>query len=200
MQRLFFSLLHYFLTPAGLLLLGVLDASVIFFLPLGIDVVVILMSARKPDLFWLYAILAASGSGLGAAGTFWLGREAGEHGLTRFVSSSRLKSIKRQVDRGAPVVGALAIIPPPFPFTAFVLSSGALGVDARMFFAAMMVARLVQYSIEGALAARYGRHIVRWMRTPTFKAIVLFLIALAIVGTVVSAIAVIRSTKRSRSD
>lgn len=196
MQRLFFSLLQYFLTPVGLLLLGVLDGSVIFFLPLGIDVVVILMAARKPDLFWLYAILAASGSAIGAAGTFWLGHEAGEHGLSRFVSNSRLQSIKRQVNRGAPLVGALAIIPPPFPFTAFVLSSGALGVSARLFFPAMFVARLVQYGLEGALAAKYGRHIVRWMRTPAFKMVVSFIIGLAVIGTVVSAIAVIRASRK----
>lgn len=196
MQRLFFSLLHYFLTPVGLLVLGVLDGSVIFFLPLGIDVVVVLMAARKPDLFWLYAILAASGSAIGAAGTFWLGHEAGEHGLSRFVSSSRLKSIKRQVNRGAPVVGALAIIPPPFPFTAFVLSSGALGVNARLFFPALFVARIVQYGIEGALGATYGRQIVRWMRTPAFKMVVSAIITLAVIGTVVSAIAVIRATSK----
>lgn len=196
MQRLFFSLLHYFLTPVGLLVLGVLDASVIFFLPLGIDVVVILMAARKPDLFWLYAILAASGSAIGAAGTFWLGHEAGEHGLSRFVSSSRLEGIKRQVNRGAAVVGALAIIPPPFPFTAFVLSSGALGVNARLFFPAMFVARLVQYGLEGALAAKYGGQIVRWMRTPAFKMMVSFLIALALVGTLVSAVALVRASRK----
>jgi membrane protein YqaA with SNARE-associated domain len=199
-QRLFFSLLHYFLTPGGLVLLGVLDASVIFFLPLGIDVVVILMAARKPHLFWLYAILAATGSAVGAAGTFWLGHEAGEHGLTRFVSSSRLRSIKRQVDRGAPVVGALAIIPPPFPFTAFVLSSGALGVNARLFFPTLIIARVVQYGIEGVLAAKYGGHIVRWMRTPAFKGVVSFMIALAVVGTIVSAVAVMKATRRKTGD
>lgn len=197
MQRLFFSLLRYFLTPEGLFILGILDASIIFFLPLGIDVVVILMAARKPGLFWLYAILAACGSGVGASGTFWLGREAGEHGLTRFVSSNRLRSIKRHVDRGAAVVGALAIIPPPFPFTAFVLSSGALGLSARMFFPALLTARLVQYSIEGGLAAIYGRQIVHWMRTPAFKGVVAFLIALAIIGTIVSSVAVIRATRKT---
>lgn len=197
MQGLFFSLLHYFLTPIGLFVLGILDASVVFYLPLGIDVVVILMAARTPHLFWLYAILAACGSATGAGGTFWLGREAGEHGLTRFVSSSRLKSIRHHIDRGAAVVGALAIIPPPFPFTAFVLSGGALGLRARAFFPALVTARLIQYGVEGGLAAIYGRAIVHWMRTPTFKAVVSCIIALAIIGTIVSAIAVFKTTQKS---
>jgi hypothetical protein len=39
MKSLFYSLLGYFLTPGGVLLMGILDASVVFFLPLGIDFV-----------------------------------------------------------------------------------------------------------------------------------------------------------------
>jgi membrane protein YqaA with SNARE-associated domain len=193
-RSLFFSLLGYFLTPAGVVLLAILDGSIIFFLPLGIDAVVVLMAARTPHLFWLYAIFAASGSLVGAAGTFWIGKEIGEHGLSHFVSPSRLKSVKKQVNRGAALVAGLAVIPPPFPFTVFVLSSGAFDVNWRVFFPVLFGARLVQYGIEGMLGAIYGRQIVRWMQTPTFEAVVGALIALAIVGTIVSAIAIIHST------
>ena len=37
------SLLASFLTPGGLILLGALDSSLIFFLPLGIDVAVVVL-------------------------------------------------------------------------------------------------------------------------------------------------------------
>src|SRR5579859_4932099 len=133
-RSFFFAILGYFLTPAGVVAMGVLDASIVFFLPLGIDFVVIVMAARRPDLFWLYALLATVGSVAGAAGTFWIGREAGEHGLTRFVSGRRLRGIKARVNNGAVVVAGLAVIPPPFPFTAFVLSGGALGMNVWAFF------------------------------------------------------------------
>src|SRR3954464_3694309 len=93
-RAFFFSVLGYFLTPAGVVLMAVLDASLVFFLPLGIDFVVIVMSARRPDLFWLHAILAALGSVAGAGGTLWIGRQAGEHGLTRLVSPRRLARVK----------------------------------------------------------------------------------------------------------
>src|SRR6266542_3756228 len=126
MRTLFYSFLGYFLTPAGLLVMGLLDSSLIFFLPLGIDFVVILLAARKPELFWLYAILATTGSVIGSAFTFWIGREVGEHGLQRFIKPSRLTRVQQRVGQSAAVtVGSLAIIPPPFPFTAFVLTSGA---------------------------------------------------------------------------
>src|SRR5256885_382073 len=121
MRAFFFSILGYFLTPAGVVLMGVLDASLIFFLPLGIDFVVIIMAARKPDLFWLYPLLATIGSIAGAALTFWIGRKAGEVGLARLVNPKRLEHVKNCVNRGAAVVAALAVIPPPFPFTPFVL-------------------------------------------------------------------------------
>src|SRR3954462_12405666 len=112
-RALFFSVLGYFLTPVGIVLMGILDASMVFFLPLGIDFVVILMTARKPELFWLYALLAPLGSVIGAAGTFWVGRKAGEKGLTRFVNPRRLDRVKARVDRGSFVVALLGLIPPP---------------------------------------------------------------------------------------
>src|SRR5687768_761352 len=124
MKSLFYSLLGYFLTPGGVLLMGILDASVVFFLPLGIDFVVIIMSARKPDLFWLYALLATAGSVAGAAGTFWLGWKVGEAGLKRLVRPATLKKVEQRVANSAAVsVAALGLIPPPFPYTAFVLAS-----------------------------------------------------------------------------
>ncbi len=85
MRALFYSLLGYFLTPFGLVLMGALDSSLVFFLPLGIDFVVIILTARHPELFWLYAILATVGSLIGAALTFWIGRKVGEHGLSRLI-------------------------------------------------------------------------------------------------------------------
>ena len=198
MRSLFFSLLSYFLTPAGLVLMGVLDSSLIFFLPLGIDFVVVILSARNPELFWMYALLASLGSVMGAGITFWLGRKVGEVGLSRLIKPSRLKRIEQRVSHGAAAsVAALGIIPPPFPFTAFVLTSGALRANPWTFLATLAGVRLVRFLAEAALAARYGRRILKWMESTTFEVIVGVLIFLAIAGTIVSAIAVWRS---SRSD
>ena len=199
MRGWFLSFLGYFLTPAGLVLMGALDASMVFFLPLGIDFVVIIMSARRPDLFWLYALLATLGSVAGAAGTFWIGKEAGEKGLTRFVNPRRLGRVRARVDRGAIVLAALALIPPPFPFTPFVLAAGALGMHAWAFFPALAAVRVFRFGAEAALASYFGSQILRWMKTPTFKTAVGALIMLALVGTVISAVVLVRGTRRSRT-
>src|SRR5687768_9764850 len=199
MRSLFNTLLGYFLTPWGLLLMGVMDASVVFFLPLGIDFVVIILTARKPELFWLYALLATTGSIVGAAFTFWLGRKVGEAGLKRLVKPSTLRKVEKRVNSSAAVtVAALGIIPPPFPFTAFLLVSGACRINPWTFLPALAGVRLARFMIEAGLAAYYGRGILRWMQSSTFTAIVIGLTTLAIAGTLVSAIAMYRSLKREK--
>jgi membrane protein YqaA with SNARE-associated domain len=200
MRTLFYSFLGYFLTPAGLLAMGVLDSSLVFFLPLGIDFVVILLAARKPELFWLYTILATTGSVIGSAFTFWIGSKVGEVGLQRFIKPSRLKRVHGRVGRSAAVtVGSLAIIPPPFPFTAFVLTSGACKVNAWTFFVTLAGVRALRFGAESGLAAHYGRGIIAWMKSPTFTVAVGIMTGMAIVGTLISAVAIYRSTKKRPS-
>lgn len=199
MRPLFNSLLSYFLTPGGLLLMGVLDGSIVFFLPLGIDFVVIILTARKPDLFWLYAMLATVGSVIGASATFWLGRKVGGAGLERLVKPSTLRKVERRVtDSAAVSVAALGLIPPPFPFTAFVLVSGACRVNAWTFLSVLGGVRLVRFAVEACLAKYYGRGILAWMQSPTFTAVVFVLTALAIIGTIASAFAVYRSVRKDK--
>jgi membrane protein YqaA with SNARE-associated domain len=121
LRAFFFSIVGYFLTPVGVVLMGALDASLVFYLPFGIDFVVVLVAARHPEWFWLYAVLAAVGSVVGAAGTFWIGKKIGERGLAPFVSHGRLRRVKRSINRGVFVLAGFGVIPPPFTFTPLVL-------------------------------------------------------------------------------
>jgi hypothetical protein len=66
------------------------------------------------------------------------------------------------------------------------------------FIGALAAFRVARFELEAAFAARYGSQILRWMRTPTFHAIVGAFIALAVIGTAVSAIALVRSTRGRR--
>lgn len=179
--------------------MGALDASLVFFLPLGIDFVVIIMAARKPELFWMYALLATAGSLLGAGGTYWLGRKVGEHGLSRLIKPATLKRVERRVTHSAALpIAALGIIPPPFPFTAFVLSSGAFGINPWAFLSALAGVRLARFLAEAGLAAHYGSGILAWMESPTFTIVVGALAVLAITGTIVSVVALVRASRSNR--
>jgi membrane protein YqaA with SNARE-associated domain len=193
------TLLGYFLTPAGLVLLGVLDSSLVFFLPLGIDVVLILLAARQPEMFWAYALLATAGSLTGAAGTYWLGKKAGEDGLARWIGKARIGRVRARVSgKAAAGVAALAIIPPPFPFTALLLASGAFALDVSKFFSTLAAVRLLRFGIEAALAARYGETLLQWMDSTAFEVTVGILIALALGGTAISAFSTFRSKPDGR--
>lgn len=193
------ALLGYFLTPGGLVLLGILDSSLIFFLPLGIDVVLVLLCARTPELFWAYTLLATAGSLTGAAGTYWLGMKAGQDGLSRWIGKARLARVRENVgDKTAAGVAALAIIPPPFPFTALILASGAFTLNPWHFFSTLAAVRLLRFGLEAALAARYGEQILGWMESTAFEVTVGVLIVLAVLGTIVSAVSTFRGTRAAR--
>ncbi len=179
-------------------MLGILDSTVIFFLPLGIDAVVIFMAARNPSVAWLYPVLAASGSVIGSAVTYWAGRKLGEHGLNRFVPASRLASVRGHLRRhGAFTVAALALIPPPFPFTPFVLTAGALHFSRLRLFPLLGLARLARFGVEAAQAVKYGEALTTWMESDAFRIAIGVFIAVAVIGTIVSGIVV---RKRSGRD
>lgn len=190
------SIFRFFLTPVGLPLLAALDSSLVFFFPFGLDLALVLVTAQRPHLAWLYPLIALGGSLAGAAVTFWLGRKIGEHGLERFVSARRLDAVKRRIGKGAAVsTGLLALIPPPFPFTAFLLACGAFDVSRQRFFLTFAAARLARYAVTCWLAVLYGTHIARWMESDTFEVVVGAFIAVALIGTAYSVWRVTRSAR-----
>jgi membrane protein YqaA with SNARE-associated domain len=193
------SLFTFFLTWWGAFLLGALDSSMLFFLPFGIDTVVIYLAARNRDWFWIYPVLATAGSTLGAAVTYWIGVKAGEHGLERLIPERRLKRMQSKVkDSGAIALAVPALLPPPFPLTPFILTCGALAVDRARFFLTFASMRLLRFGVESLLAHRYGRGILRVLQSETFQTVIVGFIVVAVAGTIVSAILLWRSTRVRR--
>src|SRR5262245_11883326 len=124
MHHFFSSIFGWFLSPFGVLLLAILDSTMVFFLPAAIDTAVVVMAARRGQLFWFYPIMAVVGSLIGVALTFTFGKKIGEPGLEHFISKKKLNNVRRKIDKkGVVAIGMTAAIPPPFPFTAFVLTS-----------------------------------------------------------------------------
>ena len=196
---LFHAALGFFLTWWGAYLLALLDATMVFFLPLGDDALVIYLSARHGMFFWIYPLLATAGSLTGAAVTYWIGKKGGEIGLQRFVSPRRLERVRSRVQRqGAVAMAFAALLPPPFPLTPFVLTCGALEVDRWIFFSTFALMRLIRFGSEAALARIYGRGVLRMLESELFQAIIVAFIVVAVIGTIVSAVMVWRSTRQPR--
>lgn len=196
----FFSFFNNFLTWWGAILLGALDSSLFVFVPFGNDAVVVYLCARDPSLFWLYPLLVTAGSVAGAAGTYLIGVKIGDAGLSRFVARRRLERLRNRVkDIGGFAMGLSAILPPPFPLTAFVLTSGALKVGLARFLLVFAVARLIRFGVEAALARRYGASVLRLLESPVAQQIVIGLVVVSILGTVVAIVQAWRSTRRPRT-
>jgi membrane protein YqaA with SNARE-associated domain len=185
-------------TPFGVVILAALDSTLFFSLPFGIDAAVIILAARLRHLWWTAPLLATAGSVGGAAFTFWMGIKIGENGLERYVAKKRLERIRARIKKsGAIALAVLDLIPPPFPFTPFVLAAGALEVKASMFFVTLTVCRIIRFGIEAALAARYGGGVLAWLESDLFKDIVSFFIVVAVALTVLSLVKLIHSSRTS---
>ncbi len=196
MHRFFVSIFSLFLTPHGVLVLSALDSTMLFFMPAAIDTAVVVMSVRDRDFFWLYPVLAASGSVAGAALTFALGHKVGEPGLKRWISEPRLKQVRHKIDHhGVVAMGMTAVLPPPFPLTPFVLASGAFGLNKRKFFLTLAASRLLRFGTESLLALAYGRRILAWLKSDISDYALSGLVVLALVGTTITLVQVVRKAK-----
>jgi membrane protein YqaA with SNARE-associated domain len=193
------SFFGFFLTWWGVALLAALDTSLVFFMPLGIDAVVIYLAARDETFFWIYPILATVGSLAGAAMTFWIGQTAGNVGLERSIPHGRLERLRGRVRRsGAAAMAVPAVMPPPFPLTLFILTCGALHVDRRWFFTTFALMRLLRFGAEAGLARVYGRNVLRVLESDGFQMVVAAFIVVFVVGTLVSAVLLWRNTQADR--
>src|SRR5437867_2354135 len=199
MRGFFVSIFAGLMSWWGLWLIAALDSTMIFFLPLAVDIAVIVLASRTRELFWLYPILASMGSLCGAAVTYSIGRGLSEAGLGHFVAENRLKGFRRRIEeKGAIALAVLDLIPPPFPFTACILAAGALKVSTPLFFITLFLTRLVRFGAEAVLAYFYGRQIITWLKSETIEYIGTALLAAAVIGTAITTIQLVRKARAHR--
>lgn len=143
--------------PFGLFTIALLDSAMIP-LPGGVDAVLILLSTTNPALWPVYALSATVGSVIGCVILYHISRRAGRRALSRF-SESKQRRVKELIDR-YDVLSVLvaSLLPPPFPFKLFVITTGVFRLDIWRFAAAIAAGRAFRFMLEGYLAARYGEH------------------------------------------
>jgi len=109
----------------GLLLLAIADDSFLF-LPIGSDLLTVLLVARHHDQLPICVLAAATGSTIGVFLLDLVCRRGGEEGLKRLVKPKLLGYLKQQMEKHAAaalIVSCLA--PPPFPFGASIATASA---------------------------------------------------------------------------
>ncbi|MGB2622041.1 MAG: VTT domain-containing protein [Candidatus Acidiferrum sp.] len=153
----------YGLGGLGFIPLGLLDSSVIP-LPGSMDVLLIVLAARQPQLWLYYALMATLGSVIGGFVTYRLARKGGKESLSRRFSAKTLKRVYAIFEKwGFAAIAIPALLPPPVPLVPFVLAAGAMQYSVKKFLVAMTLGRIVRYLFLAYLAERYGRKMLSFI-------------------------------------
>ena len=192
-HRLFLILAN--LGGFGLLILSFLDSSPLF-IPFGNDLMMLALTGQRHRLLVYYALMATAGSTSGTLIVDALSRKGGEEGLERAVPRRRLNYVKKRIKKNATWALALAsLMPPPFPFTAFVAAAAAFQYPRKRLLLVVSLSRLSRFLIEGALGIFVGRSLLRLAGSATVAYLVGGLIVLSFAA---SGFAVFSWVKRGR--
>ena len=192
-RELFVFFVH--LGGLGQLILGVLDSSFLF-MPLGNDLLMVVLSVRNHGSMIYYAAMATIGSVLGCLVTDLLVRKHGEDGLKKYMSGRRLGYVKKKVTGSAAWALTMAsLMPPPFPFTPFVAAAAALQYPRKKLLTVIAVTRMIRFTATGFLAILFGHRILQWGRSPYVQYGVIALIVICVVGSVISVVGWIKRSK-----
>lgn len=169
----------------GVFGLAVLDSTFLI-LPLGIDLLLIALTAHHHSRMPYYAVMAAIGSVAGCWTTDWLTRK-GQGKLKEHVSRKHLKYFQDKMEKHAAWILAFAsLMPPPFPFTPFVAGAAALKYPREKLLGVIGAARLARFSIEGGLAIYYGAWLVTSAKSDKTEYVVIGVIVISIIASIYS--------------
>ena len=167
----------------GLLLLGILDSSFLF-MPLGNDLLVIALTASRHNRMAYYAGMASLGSVIGCLLTDLACRKGGEKGLEQSLSKRTIHYVETKIKNHAgPALAMACVLPPPFPFTPFIIVMAALQYPRWKMLGIVAVGRAIRFSFEGGLAIVYGRHILEMAKSPVLQQTIIGLVVISIIGS-----------------
>jgi membrane protein YqaA with SNARE-associated domain len=197
MTHLLRSLAAFFFSLGGfgLLLLGVLDSSFLF-MPLGNDLLVIALTAAHRQRMFYYVLMATAGSVLGVAFTHWVSAKGGQKSIEGDNKSRRTAYVERKVkEHGGIAIATAALMPPPFPFTPFIIVAAALQYPRKKMLAIIAGCRALRFAVEGSLALIYGRKIIAMAKSPYVEGFIIALVVISMIGSAWSIYSWIRKSR-----
>ena len=139
----------------GLFAMSFLDSSLIPF-PIVNDLALIVIASRRPPLWPLYALASTLGSVAGAYLLYGIAR-GGSKFFFRKTTPHALAHAQHWLERHDSVaILVAALLPPPAPYKAFVLTAGLLRVNALHFGVALLIGRGLRFAAAAWLGAHYG--------------------------------------------
>jgi membrane protein YqaA with SNARE-associated domain len=185
----------------GLFALAALDSTFIFYLPFALDAVLIILVTKNAGMLPYYAIISAAGSLLGCLFTYLVVSKSSEQTIEKMVSHRKFERVKRKMEKnGIWALAVASMLPPPFPFTPFLIMAAVVKLSIKKMLLAVFVGRLVRYFGEGLLAIVFGRQILRLLDSQPFKIFILVIFAVAILGSTISIYKWIKRPRSSRQE
>ena len=167
----------------GLILLGLVDNSPIP-VPGSMDALTIILSAHQKEWWPYYAIMATIGAIVGGYVTYRVAREGGKEGLEKKVSKEKAERVYKTFNKyGFWSLFVPALLPPPVPYSPFLIAAGALNYSRHRFFVAVGLGRAIRYTALAWLGSIYSRQIFHFFRK-YYKPMFWTLLALAVLGGV----------------
>jgi membrane protein YqaA with SNARE-associated domain len=171
----------------GLFVLAALDSTFIFYLPFAIDAILIILVSKNESMMPYYALITTTGSIIGCLFTYLIISKTSEQSLEKMVSTRKFERVKRKMNKnGFWAIAIASALPPPFPFTPFLIMAAVVKLSIKKVIVAVFMGRLVRYLSEGLLAIYFGRRILRMLDSTIFKTFILIIFAVAILGSVIS--------------
>lgn len=143
----------------GLVLLGVADNSVVP-MPGSMDALTVVLSAHQKDWWPYYAIMATIGGLVGGYMTYELGRKGGKEALEKKLPKRKAEKVYQTFEKyGFWGLFVPALLPPPVPFSPFLIAAGAMKYSRQKFFMAVGMARAIRYCLLAYLGSMYSKQI-----------------------------------------
>jgi len=181
----------------GLVLLGLADNAP-FPLPGSMDALTIILSAHRKDWWPYYAIMATIGALVGGYATYAIAREGGKEGLEKKLSRQKAARVYKTFNKyGFWTLFVPALLPPPVPFSPFLIAAGALNYSRKKFFIAVGTGRAIRYTALAYLGSIYSRQIFGFFQK-YYRPMLWALLTLAVLGGVLAAVYIWKRRKQSK--
>jgi membrane protein YqaA with SNARE-associated domain len=165
----------------GLVLLGLADNSIVP-LPGSMDALTVILSARQENWWPYYAAMATIGGLVGGYATYALGAKSNEGVLEKRLPKKKAERIHKIFNKyGFWSLFIPAMLPPPVPFSPFLLVAGVLKYSKRNFLLAVGLGRAIRYSLLAWLGSTYSKQIFRFFHQ-YYQGILWTVVALVVVG------------------
>src|ERR1043165_6576032 len=140
------------------------------------------LAALQRSWWAYYAVMATIGGIVGAYVTYGLGFKSGEHALEKKLPQKKAERIHKLFKRyGFWSLFVPALLPPPVPFSPFLIVAGALKYPKRNFLLAVGMARAIRYGLLAWLGSMYSKQIFGFFEE-YYRPILWTVIALAVIG------------------